>query len=80
MSEVEKTVLMEQVKVTAESRKKQLDVYLDGSGRCSEEYGDFVTLRSRKRRGEAYTLAKDGGVVLTEKAASLLGVQAGDHD
>ena len=68
-----KRVLMEQVKVSGHG--KTLDVYLD-IPESPEDYGEFVTLRSRIGE-ENYSLEKDS-VVLTEKAASLLGVQAGD--
>ena len=68
-----KRVLMEQVKVSGHG--KTLDVYLD-IPESSEDYGEFVTLRSRIGE-ENYSLEKDR-VVLTEKAASLLGVQVGD--
>ena len=75
VSEVEKTV-MEQVNVKAESGKKKLDVYLVVPEDV-EKYKDFVTFQNRVTK-EAYTL-QDGGVILSEKASSLLKVKAGDQ-
>ncbi len=69
-----KRILMEQVKVS--SNGETLDIYLD-IPESPEDYEEFVTLRSRTG-GETYSLEKDS-VVLTEKAASLLDVQAGDE-
>ena len=75
VSEVEKTV-MDQVNVKAESGKKKMDVYLVVPEDV-EKYKDFVTFQNRVTK-EAYTL-QDGGVILSEKASSLLKVKAGDQ-